>query len=127
MHVKCATARNDYIKQWNPSIFSGLKNDIECLSGFLLNSHIFIFFDNISNKKKWTLLLHNNIELYMIYNNFLFNVKIMKRNLLYLLNRKKRFIVRCGVRTHARIRVPELKSGALDHSANLTVVMFNLC
>ena len=119
MHVKCATARNDYIKQRNPSIFSGLKNDIECLSGFLLNSHIFIFFDNISNKKKWTLLLHNNIEL--------FNVKIMKRNLLYLLNRKKRFIVRCGVRTHARIRVPELKSGALDHSANLTAVMFNLC
>ena len=28
--------------------------------------------------------------------------------------------VRCGVRTHARLRVPELKSGALDHSANLT-------
>ena len=32
----------------------------------------------------------------------------------------KIFDVRCGVRTHAHIRVPELKSGALDHSANLT-------
>ena len=29
-------------------------------------------------------------------------------------------IVRCGVRTHALSREPELKSGALDHSANLT-------
>ena len=29
--------------------------------------------------------------------------------------------VRCGVRTHAHFRVPELKSGALDHSANLTM------
>ena len=29
--------------------------------------------------------------------------------------------VRCGVRTHAHFHVPELKSGALDHSANLTV------
>ena len=29
--------------------------------------------------------------------------------------------VRSGVRTHALIRVPELKSGALDHSAILTV------
>ena len=28
--------------------------------------------------------------------------------------------VRCGVRTHAHNREPELKSGALDHSANLT-------
>ena len=33
---------------------------------------------------------------------------------------KKYLCVRCGVRTHARLRVPELKSGALDHSANLT-------
>ena len=33
---------------------------------------------------------------------------------------KKIGFVRCGVRTHARLRVPELKSGALDHSANLT-------
>ena len=33
---------------------------------------------------------------------------------------KKILNVRCGVRTHAHIRVPELKSGALDHSANLT-------
>ena len=33
---------------------------------------------------------------------------------------KKIMNVRCGVRTHAHIRVPELKSGALDHSANLT-------
>ena len=32
----------------------------------------------------------------------------------------KKIDVRCGVRTHAHIRVPELKSGALDHSANLT-------
>ncbi len=31
-----------------------------------------------------------------------------------------KIIVRCGVRTHALSRVPELKSGALDHSANLT-------
>ena len=29
-------------------------------------------------------------------------------------------IVRCGVRTHAHFREPELKSGALDRSANLT-------
>ena len=29
-------------------------------------------------------------------------------------------VVRCGVRTHALLREPELKSGALDHSANLT-------
>ena len=28
--------------------------------------------------------------------------------------------VKCGVRTHAHFRVPELKSGALDRSANLT-------
>ena len=28
--------------------------------------------------------------------------------------------VRCGVRTHALFQEPELKSGALDHSANLT-------
>ena len=74
MHVKCLTAKNDYMKQWNPSIFSGLKNDIECLSGFLLNSHIFIFFDDITNKKKWTLLLHNKIELRSIYLNVAFNV-----------------------------------------------------
>ena len=33
-----------------------------------------------------------------------------------------KIIVRCGVRTHALIRVPELKSGALDRSANLTSV-----
>ena len=30
--------------------------------------------------------------------------------------------VKCGVRTHAHFRVPELKSGALDRSANLTSV-----
>jgi hypothetical protein len=36
-------------------------------------------------------------------------------------NKIKMFIVRCGVRTHALSRVPELKSGALDHSANLTI------
>ena len=30
--------------------------------------------------------------------------------------------VRCGVRTHALLREPELKSGALDHSANLTAI-----
>ena len=30
--------------------------------------------------------------------------------------------VKCGVRTHAHFRVPELKSGALDRSANLTWV-----
>ena len=29
--------------------------------------------------------------------------------------------VRCGVRTHAFLRISELKSDALDHSANLTV------
>ena len=34
--------------------------------------------------------------------------------------RKKYFIVRCGVRTHALFRVSELKSDALDRSANLT-------
>ena len=28
--------------------------------------------------------------------------------------------VRCGVRTHAPVWEPELKSGALDRSANLT-------
>ena len=33
---------------------------------------------------------------------------------------KKKVIVRCGVRTHAHNREPELKSGALDRSANLT-------
>ena len=32
------------------------------------------------------------------------------------------YFVRCGVRTHALLREPELKSGALDHSANLTVL-----
>ena len=31
-------------------------------------------------------------------------------------------LVKCGVRTHAHFRVPELKSGALDRSANLTSV-----
>ena len=35
--------------------------------------------------------------------------------------------VRCGVRTHAHLRVPELKSGALDRSANLTSVEYNSC
>ena len=30
-----------------------------------------------------------------------------------------KYFARCGVRTHALIRVPELKSGALDRSANL--------
>ena len=34
--------------------------------------------------------------------------------------RPKGCFVRCGVRTHALSREPELKSGALDHSANLT-------
>ena len=33
-------------------------------------------------------------------------------------------IVRCGVRTHALSREPELKSGALDHSANLTLCIW---
>ena len=33
---------------------------------------------------------------------------------------QKNVSVRCGVRTHAHFRVPELKSGALDRSANLT-------
>ena len=33
---------------------------------------------------------------------------------------KKSTHVRCGVRTHAPLREPELKSGALDRSANLT-------
>ena len=37
-----------------------------------------------------------------------------------MVNKPKKLIVRCGVRTHALSRVPELKSGALDHSANLT-------
>ena len=32
----------------------------------------------------------------------------------------KTFFVKCGVRTHAHLRVPELKSAALDRSANLT-------
>ena len=31
--------------------------------------------------------------------------------------------VSCGVRTHAPSREPELKSGALDHSAKLTIPM----
>jgi hypothetical protein len=31
-------------------------------------------------------------------------------------------VVRSGVRTHAHIRVPELKSGALDRSAILTTL-----
>ena len=39
---------------------------------------------------------------------------------------KKRIDVRCGVRTHAHIRVPELKSGALDRSANLTCCYIEL-
>ena len=30
---------------------------------------------------------------------------------------------RCGVRTHASIRRPDLKSGALNHSANLAVTV----
>ena len=34
--------------------------------------------------------------------------------------RGKKLCVRSGVRTHALFRVPELKSGALDHSAILT-------
>lgn len=38
------------------------------------------------------------------------------------MRKKKRVRVRGGVRTHALIRVPELKSGALDHSATLTVL-----
>ena len=33
----------------------------------------------------------------------------------------KNYLVRCGVRTHALSREPELKSGALDLSANLTL------
>ena len=37
-----------------------------------------------------------------------------------LQNIHKKKIVRCGVRTHAPSREPELKSGALDRSANLT-------
>ena len=39
------------------------------------------------------------------------------------LRRKSQLIVRCGVRTHAHFRVPELKSGALDRSANLTTIL----
>ena len=35
----------------------------------------------------------------------------------------KMCIVRCGVRTHALLRVSELKSDALDHSANLTWIV----
>lgn len=42
--------------------------------------------------------------------------------ILYSFKKKKEpiRIVRCGVRTHALSREPELKSGALDRSANLT-------
>ena len=32
-------------------------------------------------------------------------------------------VVRCGVRTHALFRESELKSDALDHSANLTLAL----
>ena len=35
----------------------------------------------------------------------------------------QKYLVRCGVRTHAHSRVPELKSGALDRSANLTLML----
>ena len=34
----------------------------------------------------------------------------------------KNQFVRCGVRTHALFRVSELKSDALDRSANLTML-----
>ena len=34
---------------------------------------------------------------------------------------KNKFFVRCGIRTHVQLTVPELESGALDHSANLTI------
>ena len=37
--------------------------------------------------------------------------------------KRKKIFVKCGVRTHAHFRVPELKSGALDRSANLTSVL----
>ena len=41
----------------------------------------------------------------------------------------KNIFVRCGVRTHAILRLWELKSHALDHSANLTVrhVSYIIC
>ena len=38
-------------------------------------------------------------------------------------SKKKEIFVKCGVRTHAHFRVPELKSGALDRSANLTSLL----
>ena len=43
-----------------------------------------------------------------------------RHNKLPKTNKKnKSYIARCGVRTHAPRREPELKSGALDRSANL--------
>ena len=44
----------------------------------------------------------------------------------YVQNQKtpwQKLLVRSGVRTHAHLRVPELKPGALDHSAILTPLM----
>ena len=53
---------------------------------------------------------------------------ILSRKLEYMIIKKyaQSECVRCGVRTHALFRVPELKSGALDHSANLTVIELQL-
>ena len=61
------------------------------------------------------------------YTTFLQNTpsKIQKHykvsiRLKYIFGKKIFLFVRCGVRTHAHFREPELKSGALDRSANLT-------
>lgn len=47
-----------------------------------------------------------------------FSELLWDRNI-YPHNEKKKTFAKCGVRTHAPYREPELKSGALDRSANL--------
>ena len=50
------------------------------------------------------------------------DIKSKIAKVLKIAKKKKNTFVRCGVRTHAHVREPELKSGALDHSANLTPI-----
>ncbi len=65
----------------------------------------------------------NYVDFYQLLRTLLVRVEL--KNLITIcLDRiyfhSPKIIVRCGVRTHALSRVSELKSDALDHSANLT-------
>ena len=53
--------------------------------------------------------------------NTILNCVLFNRNTKRQNNERKKKTVRCGIRTHAPFRESELKSDALDRSANLTM------